>query len=203
MKKPSSNQLLQAALVLALVVNCIIHFNSPAYKFYRENMQVLRNDVYDFQEKIKYEFVPAILEVASNRVVSTSPASVSVSSSSSVSSSLPLLSDTNLVARSRLFNLDFLWFNSGGVNGFELDGVRYFVGDSLFGSVIRSITPTIVVTDDYQFVRPLIREFKLDSSDHTSRTVCTVVTNQNNSSVVVPQLPEPYFKHKEKGVLYE
>lgn len=206
MKRLSTNQILQVLLIVALVVNAVIHFTSPSYRFYKENFETVKKGVVDFENKVKLDFVPAILSIASNRVfVVSSNGLDNVSSSVSLSSSAPLLCcDSN--NNSRLMSLDFRWYKTPSGYGFELDGGYYSAGDLLFGSVIRSVTPTMVVTDDYQFIKPLIGKFSLDSSVTVSpRPVSSPVSSNSNSSVYVPMSPDPYFPQKEirKGLNME
>lgn len=191
MKKLSLNQVLQLVLIFALVLNALIHFTSPTYRYYQENFEKVRKGVNEFEQKVKLDFVPAILNLASNRV--------QVSSSVS-SSSLPdrplLLSGTN--TNDRLMSLDFQWYQFGNSFGFELDGKYYQQGDLLFGSVIRSVTPTLVVTDDYQFIKPLIGKFTLSTDMHSnSKASPAPVSSDTNKTLVVPHYPDAYFPQRD------
>ena len=193
-KRFTTNQILQLLLIIALVVNAVIHFTSPSYRFYKENFESVKKGVVDFENKVKLDFVPAILTLATNRVVVLSSNGLdNVSSSVSLVSSAPSIScDSN--TNSRLMSLDFRWYKTPSGYGFELDGSYYAAGDLLFGSVIRSVTPTMIVTDDYQFVKPLIGKFSLDSSVTVSpRPVSPPVSSNSNPTLVVPYLPDPYF----------
>lgn len=188
MKRLNTNQVLQLVLIIALIVNAVIHFTSPSYRYYRENFDQVKKGVVDFERKVKTDFVPAILTLATNRnfiVVSNS-----VSVSDTVKISAPLLSDTNSV--SRLMSLDFRWFQGPRGYGFDLDGFHYHVGDVLFGSVIRSISPTMVVTDDYQFIKPILGKFTLNNSVSVSPRPSYSVPSNSVPSIVVPMLPDVY-----------
>ena len=188
MKRLNTNQLLQLVLILALVVNAVIHFTSPSYRYYRENFDRVQKGVVDFERKVKADFVPAILTLATNRNFIVVSNSVSVSDTVKVTA--PLLSDTNSV--SRLMSLDFRWFQGPRGCGFDLDGFHYHVGDVLFGSVIRSISPTMVVTDDYQFIKPLLGKFTLNNSVSVSPRSSGSVSSNSVPSVVVPMQPDVY-----------
>lgn len=188
--KLNSNQVLQLVLILALVVNAVIHFSSPSYRYYKENIDQIKEGVLNFERKVQSDFVPAILSVASNRVVFSSSSNV-VSVSSSTSLSPAVVFDTN--SCSRLFSLNFRWFVSGSRYGFELDGCNYFEGDTLFGSPIRSVSPTMVITDDYQFVKPLIGQFKCDNSFTVDSRVNYVPPVVSNATERVPMYPDAYF----------
>lgn len=193
MKKLTLNQVLQLVLIFALVLNALIHFTSPTYRYYQENFEKVRKGVSDFEQKVKLDFVPAILNLASNRVQVSS----SVSSSFSSSSDRPLLlpgTNTN----DRLMSLDFQWYQMGNSFGFELDGRYYQQGDLLFGSVIRSVTPTLIVTDDYQFIKPLIGKFSL-STDVKSKPKSETksVSSDTNKTQLVPYYPDAYFPQRE------
>ena len=192
MRRFNSNQVLQLVLIAALIVNAVIHFTSPSYRYYRENIDQIKEGVSKFETKVQADFIPAILSAASNRVFVVSSNSVSVSSSSVSSPAGPsVVFDTNSV--SRLFSLNFRWFVFEGRYGFELDGCDYFEGDRIFGSLIRSVSPTMVVTDDYQFVKPLIGKFSLNSSSTVSERVPFVPPAVSNSSIRVPMQPDAYF----------
>lgn len=151
--KLTLNQVLLVGVFLALVVNTIVHFTSPAYRYYKQNLEHLQNGVNDFERKVALQFVPAVLALTNSLGRSDTVATNSFSVVAGTS--LPLLSQTNSPS---LFNLDFKFFTVGGQMGFSCDGVNYFEGDSFFGSSIRLVTPTMIVTDQYQFVRPLLSE---------------------------------------------
>lgn len=190
MKKLSLNQVLQLVLIFALVLNALIHFTSPTYRYYQENFEKVRKGVTEFEQKVKLDFVPAILNLASNRV----------QVSSTVIPDNPdkpnLLVGTN--ANERLMSLDFHWYQMGNSFGFELDGRYYQQGDLLFGSVIRSVTPTLIVTDDYQFIKPLIGKFSL-STDLKSKPKSEnkPVSSDTNKTQVVPHYPDAYFPQRD------
>ena len=189
LKKLSLNQWLQLLLVVALVVNCIVHFTSPAYRHYTEISHRIEQKHDDFEKRVQSEFLPSIVAIATN-VLSVVDGS---SSSNSVSvSALALSSDTN--STTRLFSLDYHYFVDRSAPCFEIDGRYYCIGDTFFGSPVRVISPTIIVTDDYQFARPLLSHFDLSRSSNVSHgSLSSTNFVPPNPSVVVPQSPDRYF----------
>lgn len=185
MKRPSSTQLLQLFLILALIVNAIIHFTSPSYRFYKENVDRLDRVFHDFERQVKIDFVPAIISVASNNTYRATETNFSNSVSNSTSSS-------EFPSSGTLFNLDYHYFTAGNKSGFHFDGHDYFNGDSFFGSSIRVITPTVIVTDSYHFVKPFLRKFSLEGDKSPSSYPAAISPSNSNSSIVVPMSPDVY-----------
>ena len=47
-------------LLIVMVINSVATFYHPAYRFYKEQAQVLRDDYVKFERKVRDDFVPAI-----------------------------------------------------------------------------------------------------------------------------------------------
>lgn len=162
-------------LFVVVLVNSIIHFNHPAYKFYRENVKQFRSDYNDFVRQVRLELVPSILMVASNNNNSVSslvsPALLpSVSSSSSAASS----------SSSDSF-LDCRFFKTGGRSYIEYNNNYFTDGDDFFGYTILEVRPTIVITDGRVFViRPTVRNNQ------------SVSTSQKNQSQITQPKKSPF-----------
>lgn len=193
MKLPSLNftQWLQLGLLIALLINAVVHYTSPAYRYYQDKFSQFETSFSDFRRRVQCDFVPSIYEIISNR-------SVVVSSCPSPSSSLVGNYSVKSNEVGRLFDLDYHYFESGSSSCFEVDGHYYTVGDSFYGSVIRHVSPTIVVTDQCQFLKPLLVKAQFNSRAPSRSSSSAASSNSVPLSVYhVPQLPDVYGSHGE------
>lgn len=150
MKKLTFFHWLIIALILVLIINTVTHFTHPAYKFYRENFEQLRESNEVFEKRVLTEVVTAIVTNSSFRSSSV-VTNVSISQTSSVSSVMRGES----VATNSTYSLDFRFFVSQSLPCFEYQGRSYFLTDDFYGSPLIYISPTIVKTSTSTFVQPL------------------------------------------------
>lgn len=154
-------------LIGLLIVNTVVHFSHPAYRFYRQNCEDLKKQVesaalslrsdYDvFTKRVQVDFVPSILTVFSNRCEFASVSSngtVGVVGSSSGDDYKPDI----ITAR---------YFVAGGKGWLDYDGWQYTAGDDFFGYTILEIRPSLVITDGRVFIlqRPRSPDRNVDVS---------------------------------------
>lgn len=136
-------------LIGLLIVNTVVHFSHPAYRFYRQNCEQLKNQVesvalalrsdYDvFTKRVQVDFVPSILTVFSNRCDVAS-----------------VFSNRCDVVGSTDYKPDIItarYFVAGGKGWLDYDGWQYTAGDDFFGYTILEVRPSLVITDGRVFV---------------------------------------------------
>lgn len=141
------------------VINTVMHFTHPAYKYYKQNISKVESRLSDrqekFEKKIIGDFLPAIYQSISNsyRVVEGSPSSVSV---------LPQAKTEHRVVK----QLDASFYIFRGVPCIEYNGITFQVGDNFDGSAIISVSPMMVRTDfaDYEIKSKLNSTSKRSAS---------------------------------------
>lgn len=141
MKKPTLNQILAAALLVAVAINSYQHYTHPAYKYYVDNINKLRDDFRLFKLQVANDFVPAV----SNGFLSAAHASIS-NQISILTRQQPKTSHSLPSDKPKLPNFRFHHY-------FELDGRPYVmlgdwwytVGDCLLGLPIEGISPDVVL----------------------------------------------------------
>lgn len=147
----SRGQLMAVVLILATVLNVIMHFTHPAYRYYKEFSRAQAERFDALEKRIRADFVPAIMSAVSNRssAVASPFASItpslpsSVGSSPSSSAAVPVVygGDVRKDVKLRFSSVNDVPFVT--VN----DTVHLTIGDDLFGEPIRRITPTCLFTD--------------------------------------------------------
>ena len=147
----SRGQLMAVVLILATVLNVIMHFTHPAYRYYKEFSRAQAERFAALEKRIRADFVPAIMSAVSNRSVAVaSPFSSitpslpsSVGSFPSSSAAVPVVygGDVRKDVKLRFSSVNDVPFVT--VN----DTVHLTIGDDLFGEPIRRITPTCLFTD--------------------------------------------------------
>lgn len=132
------------ALIIVLIINSVLHFTHPAYKYYSSNVDQFRSDYNDFVRKVQDDFIPCILQYGSNvqsrasSVITNSISSLSSSASSVISST----SKTIQTIKGRYFVCGKPYFESYDYH------FTFTIGDDFLGSPIVDIRPTCLLTDD-------------------------------------------------------
>lgn len=147
----SRGQLMAVVLILATVLNVVMHFTHPAYRYYKEFSRAQAEKFDALEKRIRADFVPAIMSAVSNRssAVASPFASItpslpsSAGSSPSSSAAVPVVygGDVRKDVKLRFSSVNDVPFVT--VN----DTVHLTIGDDLFGEPIRRITPTCLFTD--------------------------------------------------------
>ena len=139
---------LAAAIFLALVVNSIVHYTSPVYRYYQENVKHVNDQYSDLRKRLLTELVPFVQFSLTNRHDSVN----SVGSLSSLSVS------TNSVPLDMY--LDFSFVVSGGDASMFFADHAYRLGDLFLGSPLVYISPTLVQTVERRFIHKSLKELK-------------------------------------------
>lgn len=145
-------------LICFSIINTVIHFTHPAYKYYKQNISKVESKLLDrqekFEKKIVGDFLPAIYQAISNsyRVVNGSAPSA------------PAITQIKSEQRP-LRQLDASFYLFRGAPCIEYNGITFQVGDNFDGSAITSVSPLLVRTEfsDYE-IRPRSRSLVSERS---------------------------------------
>ena len=155
MRRPTRQELSAWLLIAALFFNAIIHFRSPAYRYYKEQCEELRSLYDEFQDRVKDEFVPAIKDLATNMVDSVSlPRQAGAPG-------LPARGSVEFVSDYRYQRASCSYY---GIEGCFIDGWFYRLGDRYLGSPILAVEPSCAFTRDF-VIRPSARQRPSDKTD--------------------------------------
>lgn len=148
-RRLNSPVVLAVAIFLALVVNSIVHFTSPVYRYYQENVRRVNDQYSDLRKRLFTDLVPFVQYSLTNRHDS------SVNSVGSLSS---LSVSTNAVPLDMY--LDFSFVVSGGDASMFFADHAYRLGDLFLGSPLVYISPTLVQTVERRFIHKSLKDFK-------------------------------------------
>ena len=139
---------LAVLIFLALVVNTIVHFSSPVYRYYENNVKRVNDQYSELRKRLLTELVPFVQFSLTNRHDSVN----SVGSLSSLSVS------TNAVPLDMY--LDFSFVISGGDASMFFSDHVYRLGDLFLGSPLVYISPTLVQTVERRFIHKSLKDLK-------------------------------------------
>ncbi len=147
-RRLNSPIVLAVAIFFALVVNTIVHYTSPVYRYYENNVKRVNDQYSDLRKRLLTELVPFVQFSLTNRHDSVN----SVGSLSSLSVS------TNAVPLDMY--LDFSFVVSGGDASMFFSDHAYRLGDLFLGSPLVYISPTLVQTVERRFVHKSLKDIK-------------------------------------------
>lgn len=150
--KLTGSQILILALILVLVINCITHLSSPAYREYRKQSDLLREDYSNFVFRVQQEFLPVLFLYATNTTHSTV---------SSLETLPPLKVDSSLEIP------DYHFSRVDGRPYVRLYGQNYTLGDLWGNSRFIEITPIYSRTEYLIFRRPSTRDKEVTANDNS------------------------------------
>ena len=140
---------LAVAIFLALVVNTIVHYTSPVYRYYENNVKRVNDQYSDLRKRLLTELVPFVQFSLTNRHDSAVNSVGSLSSLSVSTNAVPL----------DMF-LDFSFVVSGGDASMFFADHAYRLGDLFLGSPLVYISPTLVQTVERRFIHRSLKELK-------------------------------------------
>ena len=140
---------LAVAIFLALVVNSIVHFTSPVYRYYQDNVKHVNDQYSDLRKRLLTELVPFVQFSLTNRHDSSAISAGSFSSLSVSTNAVPLD-----------MYLDFSFVVSGGDASMFFAGHAYRLGDLFLGSPLVYISPTLAQTVERRFVHKSLKDIK-------------------------------------------
>ena len=161
MKIPRLNplHLILVLLLLAVVVNSVIHYTSPAYRYYREAVNGLRSDYTKLRKQLLVDLLPTLQLALTNKT-----STVSYSSTTSFTSTDSLVTvdtTTNCLPLTSFLSFDF--FSVSNSPGFSFNGRTYAVGDLFLGSPVVFVSPTFIKTVERNYIHSSLSSNKLTS----------------------------------------
>lgn len=140
---------LAVLVFLGLVVNTVVHFTSPVYRYYQENVMHVNDQYVELRRRLLSDLVPFVQFSLTNRN------DVSFSSVRSVST---LSVSTNAVPLDMY--LDFSFVIAGGDSFLRFSDQVYHLGDLFLGSPLVYISPTLAQTVERRFIHKSLKDLK-------------------------------------------
>ena len=159
------------AFIVAISLNTAIHFFHPAYKYYRENVELLRKDFVAFKDRVVFEMVPTINSINTNLTY----AALSKCESNLITRLDKNMSKFSIAAKTKdiltvqneeeqikeIYVEDYHFQKYNKETIVTLYGNHYRIGDVLLGEVIVSIDPLITRTLHYHFLNKKLSQDRL------------------------------------------
>lgn len=148
MKKPTINQILAVAVIVAVSLNTYQHYSHPAYRYYVDNIHKLREDFKAFKLQVANDFVPAVSNgfLRAANVNISNQVAIIARKFSSTSRDSKSYGSSGYSEKPILPNFHFHdYMEISGVPYVHLGTKWYTVGDELLGQVIDGITPDVVL----------------------------------------------------------
>lgn len=181
-------------LICVIVVQSVMTLTHPAYRYYRTQVQNLRNDYIKFEKQVRDDFVPAITNFVQNVPRGTftkNEISENVITENEISKNVitenEITKDVIIpIEKPPLTELSTAPFSINDKIGFSFNGFYYFEGDTFMGSEIISI-------DGAGF--RLANGFVKFTKDVNTENVITkdVITKDVNDDNIVRQYPDVWF----------
>ena len=124
-------------LICVIVLQACMILTHPAYRYYRTQVQSLRDDYLRFERQVREDFVPAITNFVSSvpRGTHTEIVNTEIVNTENVNTE-----NVNVpIEKPPFTELNTFPFSINDKLGFSFNGFYYFVGDAFMGSEIISI----------------------------------------------------------------
>ena len=155
----------------AIILNTAVHFFHPTFKYYRENIQNLKNEFIAFKDSVVLEIVPSINTVNTNLTFNI----LRQYESNLISRINENLKNYKFKNESKKENIsiitesqpkeiyvdDYHYSEMNHKKFVRLYGDQYKIGDIILGEVIVSIDPLITRTLHYHFLNKKIYQEKV------------------------------------------
>ena len=181
-------------LIFVIVVQSVMTLTHPAYRYYRSQVQNLRNDYLRFEKQVRDDFVPAITNFVKNVPRGTITKNEITKNEITKDVITRDVNTENVITKDVIIPIEkppFTELNTSpfSINdkiGFSYNGFYYFVGDTFLGSEIISI-------DGAGF--RLANGYVKFTRDVNTENVITkdVITKDVNEDNIVRQYPDVWF----------
>lgn len=148
--------------LLAIIVNTFSHFFHPSYRYYKENIEKLKNEFIAFKDQVVLEIVPSINTVNTNltfNILTQYESNLIIRINENLkkfNSSNPDKDENLLIVNDfqvkEIYVDDYHYSEVNRIKYVRLYGDNYRIGDILLGEVIVSIDPLITRTLHYNFL---------------------------------------------------
>ena len=134
-------------LICVIVLQSVMILTHPAYRYYRTQVQSLRDDYLRFEKQVRDDFVPAITNFVQNVPRGTHTENVNTENVNTENVNTENVNTENVntknvnvpIEKPPFTELNTFPFSINDKIGFSFNGFYYFVGDSFMGSEIISI----------------------------------------------------------------
>ena len=134
-------------LICVIVLQSVMTLTHPAYRYYRTQVQSLRDDYLRFERQVRDDFVPAITNFVQNVPRGTLTDNVNTQNVNTENVNTQNVNTENVntenvnvpIEKPPFTELNTSPFSINDKIGFSFNGFYYFVGDSIMGSEIISI----------------------------------------------------------------
>lgn len=140
---------LAVLVFLGLVVNTVVHYTSPVYRYYQENVKHVNDQYAELRRRLLSDLVPFVQFSLTNRYDASSISVRSVSSLSVSTNAVPLD-----------MYLDFSFVIAGGDSFLRFSDQVYHLGDLFLGSPLVYISPTLAQTVERRFIHKSLKDLK-------------------------------------------
>lgn len=145
---PRKFYILCLVLIVAVVVNTIVHFSSPAYRYYREVARRQDDTIALFKRQVTAEILPNFVSSISNVVkASSSTILTNALGSAGAGAASPAPADSVCLPKLPDVISSAYVFKCGGDFYLSFAGHYYRVGDFFAGHRILEIYPNTLITD--------------------------------------------------------
>ena len=181
-------------LIFVIVVQSVMTLTHPAYRYYRSQVQNLRNDYLRFEKQVRDDFVPAITNFVKNVPRGTITKNEITKNEITKDVITRDVNTENVITKDVIIPIEkppFTELNTSpfSINdkiGFSYNGFYYFVGDTFLGSEIISIDGAgFRLANGYvKFTRDV------NTENVITKDVITKTVNEDN---IVRQYPDVWF----------
>ena len=134
-------------LICVILVQSVMTLTHPAYRYYKSQVQNLRNDYLKFEKQVRDDFVPAITNFVQTVPRGTHTQNVNTQNVNTENVNTENVNTENVntenvnvpIEKPPFTELNTSPFSINDKIGFSFNGFYYFVGDSIMGSEIISI----------------------------------------------------------------
>ena len=186
-------------LIFVIVVQSVMTLTHPAYRYYRSQVQNLRNDYLRFEKQVRDDFVPAITNFVKNvprGTITKNEITKNEITKNEITKDVITrdVNTENVITKDVIIPIEkppFTELNTSpfSINdkiGFSYNGFYYFVGDTFLGSEIISIDGAgFRLANGYvKFTRDV------NTENVITKDVITKTVNEDN---IVRQYPDVWF----------
>ena len=181
-------------LICVIVVQSVMTLTHPAYRYYRSQVQNLRNDYLKFEKQVRDDFVPAITNFVKNvprgtltdNVITDNVITDDVITRNVITDNVITNDVIVPIEKPPFAEIPASAFSINDKIGFSFRGFYYFEGDSFMGSEIISI--------DGAGIRLANGFVKFTDNVITDNVITKDVNSKNvNDDNIVRQYPDVWF----------
>ena len=190
---------------LLIILICVIFFQSvmilthPAYRYYRTQVQSLRDDYLRFERQVRDDFVPAITNFVQTVPRGTHTENVNTKNVNTKNVNTENVNTENVntknvnipIDKPPFTELQTSPFSINDKKGFSFNGFYYFEGDTFMGSEIISIDGAgFLLANGYVKFTGNVNTGNVNTENVNTKNVNTKNVNDEN---IVRQYPDVWF----------